>query len=50
MSCKTCKENLDTYLNGRLQEDMIRGIKVHLDECADCSNFYSVFLVSEKVI
>ncbi|MBN2482099.1 MAG: zf-HC2 domain-containing protein [Bacteroidales bacterium] len=50
MNCKTCKENLDAYLNGSLPEDMIQVMKAHLNGCADCRTYYSTFLLAEKVM
>ena len=50
MKCNTCKENLEAYLTGGLPEDMMRSMKAHLEECADCRASYAMLLVSEKVI
>ncbi|MBN1159510.1 MAG: zf-HC2 domain-containing protein [Bacteroidales bacterium] len=50
MDCKTCKENLEAYLKGRLPQDLKQSITLHLKECTDCSIYYSTFLLAEKVI
>jgi predicted anti-sigma-YlaC factor YlaD len=50
MHCNTCKENLEAYMNGRLPDDMMRSMKAHLNECADCKVVYTALLLSEKMI
>ena len=50
MNCNTCKENLEAYLNGRLPEDMMRDMKDHMVQCADCKDSYATLLLSEAVI
>src|SRR5437870_4798728 len=37
MACETWKEKLDTYLDGELPEEEMRGWNAHLQICVSCS-------------
>lgn len=48
MKCKTCIENFEKYLEGKLPEGTKKEFRAHLAECADCHKAFSTLLISEK--
>jgi predicted anti-sigma-YlaC factor YlaD len=50
MNCKLCQKESDSYLAGRLSDDMRTQIEEHLLKCADCANIYRMLTLADRVM
>jgi predicted anti-sigma-YlaC factor YlaD len=50
MNCKSCRNELDEYLGGRLTEKTRKEVEQHLGECSTCSLLLSRLRLADQVI
>jgi len=50
MDCQLCKQELDSYLEDKLSEDLKNQIDAHLLICSDCKEFYRLQILADRVI
>lgn len=50
MDCKTCRNELDKYLEGSLTDTMVKAVEQHLIECNTCSSLFSRLKLADQFI
>ena len=50
MNCLLCQKEIDAYLEGTINSDLKDQIDNHLRGCKECSDFYRIQMLAERVI
>lgn len=50
MNCKSCRENLDAYHEGKLTPDTNTLVESHIKNCEACHRVYDEMLLAERII
>lgn len=50
MNCELCKQEFDSYIDGKLSDDLKNQIDAHLLICSDCKEFYRFQILAGRVI
>ncbi|HBE42090.1 MAG TPA: hypothetical protein DDW27_12950 [Bacteroidales bacterium] len=50
MNCQLCKKELDSYIEGKLSDDLKNQIEAHLLICSDCKDAYRLQILADRVM